>query len=136
MDIPTQGNNENIDLPPPQSDQIDNPAPYAVPYSINQPLVYPIQPPEQNQIGMYYQQNNYNMQVPLNNGPYPNNIIQVQSPPQNNNDFSACCMAVCRGCCGAIIGITICMLLVFGLLFLWFSQLDFSEDDDKDYYDD
>ena len=129
MDIPTQGNNENIDLLTPQSNQIDNSAPYVAPNYINQPLVYPIQPPDQNQIGVYYEQNNYNMQVPLNYGPYPNNIIQVQSPPPNNNDFDTCCMAVCRGCCGAVIGIAACMGVIFVIIIIWFSQLDFSEED-------
>ena len=120
---------EIMKIPTPQSNQIDNSAPYVAPNYINQPVVYPIQPPEQNQIGMYYEQNNYNMQVPLNNGPYPNNIIQIQSPPPNNND---CCINVCRGCFGAIIGIAICMALAFGILFLILSQIDFSEDEDKD----
>ena len=39
MYVPTKGNNENIDLPTPQSNQIDNSAPYVAPNYINQPLV-------------------------------------------------------------------------------------------------
>ena len=77
--------NQNQFLPPLQPNQFVNSQPYIDPNFMNQ-----------NQNGIFIGQNN-NMQIPLNNGAYPNNNIQVQSlPNKNNNEVNNECNRCCK----------------------------------------
>ena len=77
--------NQNQFLPQPQPNQFVNSQPYIDPNFMNQ-----------NQNGIFIGQNN-NMQIPLNNGAYPNNNIQVQSlPNKNNNEVNNECNRCCK----------------------------------------
>ena len=100
LNFQAQQINQNQLLPPMQANQIDNPQPYIDPNYINQ-----------NQNGIYVAQNN-NMQIPLNNGAYPNNYLQVQTQPNMN--------ARCNDCNGCKIVIISCSIvfLIFIILFV------------------
>ena len=100
MNFQSKEDNQNLFLPPPQPNQFVNSQPYIDPNFINQ-----------NQNGIFIGQNN-NMQIPLNNGAYPNNNIQVQSLPNKNsnevnNEYNRCCknsvIILCSICCIFII---------------------------------
>ena len=105
LNFQAQQINQNQLLPPMQANQIDNPQPYIDPNYINQ-----------NQNGIYVVPND-NMQTPLNNGAYPNNINQAQSQPRRDdslfsNDCFRCFKITIIALCSSICIIFIIVFLI------------------------
>ena len=127
MNFQAQEYNQNALLPPPQPNQIDNSQPYIDPNYINQPQAYPYQVGNQKQNGIYFGPNDNN-QAPFNNGYYPNNIIPIQSPP--NQIRNECCC----GCwkiivCIFVFIIIFAILIIFALSNVYLGDSDISTDD-------
>ena len=102
LNFQAQQINQNQLLPPMQANQIDNPQPYIDPNYINQ-----------NQNRIYVAQNN-NMQIPLNNGAYPNNYLQVQTQPTMNARYNDCnCRKIFIISCSIVFLIFIILFVIF-----------------------